>query len=353
MTDLEFTFEESPLDAWLEQLAENTSVSGVQLLAMAEGEEEEALETAFDRMEQLNCSLDLTGLAPTPVPGETARRLKLEQSLAEQGLPVEQLDKNDPLRLYLEELASLPVCGEESLLAEQLTMEKQETVRDSLRGKLAELSLSRVVELACSYTGRGVLLLDLCQEGSVGLWRGTENYRKEDGSFSAFRDRWIRFYMEKEVLRQARTAGMGQKLRNALEDYRSVDEKLLAELGRNPTVEEIAEGLHLSQQETAVIGQMVENARMLHRVKTPEPEELPQEEEQSVEDTAYFQMRQRIQDLLAELPEADAQLLSLRYGLEGGIPMNPAQVANKLGITEREVNEREAAALGKLRQKNG
>ena len=94
----------------------------------------------------------------------------------------------------------------------------------------------------------------------------------------------------------------------------------------------------------------MESARQIARVKKPEPEELPQEEDQAVEDTAYFQMRQRIGELLSVLSSEDAKLLALRYGLEGGQPLNASQVASKLGLTPEEVNEREAAALSKLRQ---
>ena len=97
---------------------------------------------------------------------------------------------------------------------------------------------------------------------------------------------------------------------------------------------------------------MLENAKLLRRVKAPTQEALPQEEDQAVEDTAYFQMRQRIQGLLSALSEEDAKLLTLRYGLEGGIPMKPEQVARQLGITAQEVAAREAAALSKLRTNN-
>ena len=151
---------------------------------------------------------------------------------------------------------------------------------------------------------------------------------------------------------QASAAGAGQRMRQALEDYRSVDEKLLGDLGRNPTVAEIAEALHISEKETQIIASMVENARLLQHAKQPEPEQLPQEEDQAVEDTAYFQMRQRISELLSVLPEDEAKLLTLRYGLEGGLPLNPAQVAQRLGLTEAEVNATETAALMKLRQQN-
>ena len=87
-------------------------------------------------------------------------------------------------------------------------------------------------------------------------------------------------------------------------------------------------------------------------LKTPEEDALPQEEDQAVEDTAYFQMRQRIAELLSGLSEEDAKLLTLRYGLEGGTPQSPQQVAQKLGIPVSQVAEREAQILQKLRSNN-
>jgi len=194
----------------------------------------------------------------------------------------------------------------------------------------------------------GVLLLDLIQEANLGLWQGVQTY--EDGDILAHCQWWSRHYLTRAVLLQAKAAGVGQKLRQAMEDYRAVDEKLLAELGRNPTLEEIAEAMHVSLQEAETVAEMLESAKLLQRVKSPKREELPQEEDQAVEDTAYFQMRQRIAELLSVLPEEDAQLLTLRYGLEGGVPMKPEQVAQKLGITVQELTAREAAALAQLRK---
>ena len=95
---------------------------------------------------------------------------------------------------------------------------------------------------------------------------------------------------------------------------------------------------------------MVENARLIAQAKKqPEPEEEEIAETQAVEDTAYFQMRQRISDLLSSLSEEDAKLISLRYGLDGGMPMSPSDTGKRLGLTPDEVVAREAAALAKLR----
>ena len=238
-------------------------------------------------------------------------------------------------RLLAQEVSRLNQAGEEPARAHTA---------------LAELNLSRVVELAGQYAGFGVLLLDLIQEGSMGLWQAVEAFADDGERFEAYRDRRVCFSMVRQILLQAKATGVGQMLRQAMEDYRSVDEKLLAELGRNPEPEELAQALHLSLSQTLLLSQLVDNTRQMQQITRPEPEELPQEEDQAVEDTAYFQMRQRISSLLSQLSPEDAHLITLRYGLEGGLPMKPQQVAAKLGIKPEEVVAREAAALSKLRE---
>ena len=280
---------------------------------------------------------------------ELAARLRREEQLAAKGSLLQDLEPGDPLRMYLEDISAIPVCGDIHVLAEQLQEENTAGSEDApIRMAVMEQCLSRVVEIACRYTGKGVLLMDLIQEGSMGLWEDLADYT--GGNIEEFRDQRIAGHMEQAVLTQAYASGVGQKLRQAAADYRMVDEKLLAELGRNPTLDEIAEGLHMTPDEAAVVSQMVDSARALHQVKKPEPEELPQEEDQAVEDTAYFQMRQRITELLSGLSEQDAKLLALRYGLEGGVPMSPQMVGERLGLTPEEVAAREAEALTKLRK---
>ncbi|MBQ7344717.1 MAG: hypothetical protein IJW45_01465, partial [Oscillospiraceae bacterium] len=135
-----------------------------------------------------------------------------------------------------------------------------------------------------------------------------------------------------------------------MEDYRAVDERLLSELGRNATLEEIALELHMTVEEAATVAKTLDSARTLAQAKKPqEPVEEDPEEQQAVEDTAYFQMRQRIAELLSGLDETDAKLLTYRFGLEGGKPLSPEETGRKLGLTAEEVVAREAAALAKLR----
>ena len=342
MNDM-FTFEESP---WEQALAccDGEMTAG-HFLALTEGESEDSWEDAFLELADRRILLDLADLPKSAGVGEAALRLRQEEQLAASDDLVNGLEENDPLRRYLEELAGIPAFGDPAILAVDAA-----DGSESARERLVNLSLYRVVELAKEYVGRGVLLLDLIQEGSMGLWQGILNYT--DGDFENHRDWWIRFYMVKTVVEQARAGGVGQRMRQAMEDYRAVDERLVSELGRNPTLEEIAEELHMPEDEAGSLSQMVMAARRLAQIR---PEEEPEEEEraeeqQAVEDTVYFQTRQRIAEMLSGLSEAEAKLLSLRFGLDGGLPMTPEEAGRKLGLTPEEVVTQEAAALAKLRQ---
>lgn len=341
---MDISFGDATWEKLLSGLKPGQALSAPDLLTALDGETEEIVEEVFSRLWEMDILPDLTDLPKYKADSETAVRLRREETLVKQGNLMQELEESDPLRMYLEEIAGIPVCGDIHVLAQTLRGDNAEEAAAAI----INLSLSRVVQIACGYTGKGVLLMDLIQEGSMGLWESLPLYDGTD--MEQFRDKILHRYMTRAVITQAHDAGVGQKLKQAVEDYRAVDEKLLAELGRNPTLEEIAEDMHMSVQEAATVAQMLENARTLNRVKKPEPEQMPQEEDQAVEDTAYFQMRQRIAELLSGLEEQEAQLLTLRYGLEGGQPMDREQVGKRLGLTPEEVTQKEAAALAKLRQ---
>lgn len=345
MNGLEFSFEPSPWQDWLRTKQMGDRVSAAQLLTLLEEESEEAVEEALQEIEMACMELDISDLPAGLSGGEAALRLRQEMQLAKNGLDPAALEENDPLRLYLEEVSAIPAWGDEKILAEAAAKGEEAAAR-----QLTALGLSRVLQIACEHTGKGVLLLDLIQEGSLGLWQAVQNYRW--GDYAPHRDKWIRLYMAKAVFQQARSGGVGQKMRTALEDYRAVDERLLGELGRNPTLEEIAAQMHITEGEAESVRRMLENARMMQKTRpAQETEETPEEEEQAVENTALFQMRQRISDLLAGLPEKDRMLLTLRFGLEGGKPLSTQEVGRQLGLTPEEVVAAEAAALATLRNK--
>ena len=344
MANLDFSFELSPWETYLQKLQLGDSVSAANLLTLLEGEEEQAVEEALQHIEDGCMVLDLTDL-PKGASGEAALRLRQEMGMVKKHYSQWVLEPGDPLGLYLEELAATPAFGDENLLA-QLCAQGDENAML----QLTNLGLSRVVEIACEHVGWGVLLMDLIQEGSLGMWQGIRCYHR--GDYAAHRDRWIRLYMAKAVLLQARAGGVGQKMRSALEDYRAVDERLLGELGRNATLEEIALEMHITAEDAAVVKKTLDNARLVAQSRKPEdPEEEKEEDSQAVEDTAYFQMRQRIGELLSGLTQQDQKLLTLRFGLEGGKPLSPEETGRLLGLTPDEVVAREGAALAKLRSK--
>ena len=343
---MEFIFEESPWEQAIAAIPTGGSLSAVRLLALLEGETEEQAEEAFSQLEQKRITLNIGDLSLEAGGAATALRLRKEQQFVKNGMPLGELEENDPLRLYLEELALVPTAGDPQILAEKFLQGDRAAAT-----RLSETLIGAVVETAAKYAGKGVLLLDLIQEGSLGLWQGIMAY--SGGDVREHCNWWIHQYMAKAVALQARANGVGQKMRRALEDYRDIDRKLLDQLGRNPTLEEIAEELHITPEAALTVAQMLSSARTVakaHQESAPK-EETP-EDAQAVEDTAYFQSRQRILDMLSGLSEEDAKLLTLRFGLEGGLPLSPEETGNKLGLTPQEVVARETAALSQLRQEN-
>lgn len=342
MNDLEFSFETPAWVQTLQTLTRGSRLSAVRLLTLMEGEGEAQFEEALLYLESMGISLDISDLPRPSATGQAALRLRREQQLVQDGTLRENLDENDPLHLYLEEVDGFTMPSNLQTMAQRYAGGYEQVLP-----ALTNAMLPTVVEMACQHTGRGVLLLDLIQEGSLGLWQGILNFR--EGDFVTQTRWWIAQYLARAVTLQARENGVGQKMRQAMEDYRAVDGRLLADLGRNATLPEIAEALHMSLEEAQMVAGMIESARLLQQAIPEEKEEQSQEEEQAVEDTAYFALRQRVSELLEGLQERDARILTLRFGLEGGLPLSPEETGRKLGLTAEEVVARETAALAKLR----
>lgn len=341
MNDFCFEYDASAWELALEKLHRGGAISAVRFLTWLEGEDEFAWEEAFEMLQDRQITLQISDLPRDFGTGEAEKRLRREEMLVKSGKLLENLEEDDPLKLYLEDLARVPAAGDPQMLA-QLCLSGDE----SSRQRLLNVTISRAVEAAKQTTGYGVLLLDLIQEASLGLWEAILRY--EGGDFEAFADWWINQYLAKAVTMQARQNGVGSKMRSALEAYREADKYLLTRLGRNPTMEEIAAQLGISPEEAEVYQDMLRTARTMEKAKQPPKEQEP-EDDQAVEDTAYFQSRQRILDMLSSLTEREAQVLTLRFGLEGGQPCTPQQVGTKLDMTADEVVRLEAAALTKLR----
>ena len=349
---IDLAFGKTALARELEGLGVGDTLSAARLLTLTEGVSDDVMEELFDHLHGLIEGFDLSDF-PKSMTGEAARRLREEEQLVQRGELLSGLEANDPLRVYLEELAGIPAAGDLNVLAQELSeINREEGFDEGLFSRILNLCLSRVVELAKEHVGYGVLLLDLIQEGSLGLWTDLENYIGPD-SFEQFRDWSIRTAMQKAIIRQARASGLGQKMRQAVEDYRMVDERLLSELGRNPTMDEMAEAMHMTVSETETVRKFLENARMVGKAhETKEPQEESPEDTQAVEDTAYYQARERVDSLMSGISELEQKVVSMRYGLDGRAPLTAREVGEKLNLTVSEVVELETAALTRMRQSN-
>lgn len=341
MNDMNFTFAPAPWELAVGRLAPGSTLSAMRLLTLLEGEEDDAVSEVFEALEAKKIALDISELPGDSGSGQTAQRLAREAFLVREGDLLRDLEENDPLRLYLEEIASVPTAGDPQLLAERCAAGEQELV-----GQLLNASVGIAIARAKELTGRGVLLMDLIQEANLGLWQGILQYRQ--GDFLEQANWWIGQYLAQAVFLQARESGVGQRMRSTLEQYREADRRLLVELGRSPTREEIALEIGVTPEAAEVYEEMLRAAQEMERLKAP-PKDTPEEEAQAVEDTAYFQSRQRVQELLSLLDALEAQVLSMRFGLEGGLPLSHQEIAAKLNLTADRVVQIEATALQKMR----
>ena len=159
-------------------------------------------------------------------------------------------------------------------------------------------------------------------------------------------DSWVRNRLEWQAYDLARNLTD----RYGVRTLTNCPDELLSQLGRNPTIEEIAEALHITVEEATVYEAMLNQARNRQRI---DAERAPKEEEpddnQQVENTAYFQERQRVLEMLSTLTEQEMKVIVLRFGLEGGLPLTPEQTAEKLGVALNDVRKMERTALRKMR----
>ncbi len=341
---MEFEFEPFAWDLAMKQLGVGDSLSAVRCLALLEDMSDADVEAALLMLEEKGITLDISDLPKDNGSGESLARLQQEQRFVKNGNHLEELSENDALRLFLEELSQMPATGDVNLLAEQCLNGNDEAAKE-----LARLSLRSVLERVYKMTGRGVLLLDLIQEGSLGLWQGIIHYT--GGDFTDYIGWWIDQYLAKAVLLQARANGVGEKMRTGLKDFRDMDSQLLSQLGRNPSLEEIAEALHITPQEAEIYAAMLNQARVRQQIdESRKIKEEEPEDSQHVENTAYFQERQRVLEMLSTLTEQEMKVVVLRFGLEGGLPLDTQQTAQKMNLTINEVRKIERTALRKMRQ---
>ncbi len=320
------------------------------------------------------------GFDASPDSGEGAALL--DSDLSEDLGYQQALDSDDVVGLYLKEAGRVPLLTaeeevalakrmERGVLAEQQLAEYGDTLppddvytlRDLIEdGQLAQEHLVRanarlVISVAKKYIGRGVPFLDLIQEGNIGLIRATNKFEYQRGhKFSTYATWWIRQAVSRAVADQGRTIRVPVHMGDQLNRLRRVQLQLLQELGRDPTIEELAEGMETTPDK---IENLMEISRHPVSLETPIDDEGDSTFGDFVEDSgspapaeevATHLLHEQLERALGRLPKREAQILKLRYGLEDGRVYTLEEVGQAIGVTRERVRQLEAQALNRLRQ---
>ncbi|MBL4951368.1 RNA polymerase sigma factor RpoD [Neobacillus sp. OS1-32] len=260
---------------------------------------------------------------------------------------------NDPVRMYLKEIGRVNLLSaeEEIELAHRIEQGDEEAKR-----RLAEANLRLVVSIAKRYVGRGMLFLDLIQEGNMGLIKAVEKFDYRKGfKFSTYATWWIRQAITRAIADQARTIRIPVHMVETINKLIRVQRQLLQDLGREPTPEEIAEDMDLTPDKVREILKIAQEPVSL---ETPIGEEDDSHLGDFIEDqdatspsehAAYELLKEQLEDVLDTLTDREENVLRLRFGLDDGRTRTLEEVGKVFGVTRERIRQIEAKALRKLR----
>ena len=264
-----------------------------------------------------------------------------------------ELTINDPVRMYLKEIGKISLLS----LDEETELSKRIAEGDEMaKNRLAESNLRLVVSIAKRYVGRGMLFLDLIQEGNIGLMKAVEKFDAEKGyKFSTYATWWIRQAITRAIADQARTIRVPVHMVETINKLSRYQRQLTLELNREPTDEELAKKMGMSPDK---VREVIKIAQDPVSLETPIGEEedshlgdfVPDESNMSPEDfTIHEMLKEEIGDVLLTLTEREEQVLRLRFGLDDGSCKTLEEVGQMFGVTRERIRQIEAKALRKLR----
>jgi len=260
---------------------------------------------------------------------------------------------DDPVRMYLKEIGRVPLLTAEDEVALARRIEEGD---DEAKRRLAEANLRLVVSIAKRYVGRGMLFLDLIQEGNLGLIKAVEKFDYRKGyKFSTYATWWIRQAITRAIADQARTIRIPVHMVETINKLIRVQRHLLQELGREPTAEEIADEMDVSVERVREILKVAQEPVSL---ETPIGEEEDSHLGDFIEDedapapaeaASYLLLREQISEVLGSLTPREQRVLELRFGLDDGRARTLEEVGQVFGVTRERIRQIEAKALRKLR----
>ena len=260
---------------------------------------------------------------------------------------------DDPVRMYLKEIGRVPLLSAEEEVNLALKMEQGD---EEAKRRLAEANLRLVVSIAKRYVGRGMLFLDLIQEGNLGLIKAVEKFDYRKGfKFSTYATWWIRQAITRAIADQARTIRIPVHMVETINKLIRVSRQLLQELGREPIPEEIAKEMDISVDKVREIMKIAQEPVSL---ETPIGEEEDSHLGDFIEDqdapapaeaASFMLLKEQLEDVLETLTPREEKVLRLRFGLDDGRSRTLEEVGQEFGVTRERIRQIEAKALRKLR----
>ena len=320
-----------------------------------------------DQMEKVFDFLEASGVDVLRITGNSGEDMILDDDVDIDGLDDEEeveLDKidlsvpegvsiEDPVRMYLKEIGKVPLLTAEEEIELAKKMEQGD---EDAKKRLAEANLRLVVSIAKRYVGRGMLFLDLIQEGNLGLIKAVEKFDYRKGyKFSTYATWWIRQAITRAIADQARTIRIPVHMVETINKLIRVSRQLLQELGREPTPEEIAEEMDMSVERVREILKISQEPVSL---ETPIGEEEDSHLGDYIQDdnvpvpadaAAFTLLKEQLVEVLGTLTEREQKVLRLRFGLDDGRARTLEEVGKEFNVTRERIRQIEAKALRKLR----
>ncbi len=319
----------------------------------------EAIDRFYETLEQNNIDIDLGGgdLLP-PIedvnPEELAEIEEVtEEDITDTDALIDTFSTDDPVRMYLKEIGKVPLLTPEEEIALAIRMSEGD---EEAKHRMTEANLRLVVSIAKRYVGRGMLFLDLIQEGNLGLIKAVEKFDYTKGyKFSTYATWWIRQAITRAIADQARTIRIPVHMVETINKTIRVSRQLLQELGHDPSAEEIAAEMDMPVEKVRDILKIAQEPVSL---ETPIGEEedshlgdfIPDEDASEPSEAASFSLlREQLEEVLDTLAPREKKVLELRFGIVDGRTRTLEEVGKEFNVTRERIRQIEAKALRKLR----